>query len=236
MTTFVSVPAQAIEDFLKSKGFSRTLCRNEVVYVRLHASCADVMVKVYTSIRTGQGSARRRGKDSIKVCTVFDNGHRSFGMAQWRRSSSGPWSACGLPTPGAPSGSPSRGSRKTWPGRPSTPGRRPSRKQLPTWQAHDPRGKVVKMTNMWKEEESFEEDGIVVTLSSREMYGKLQFSVSMGQQINNSQIGRFVQYRDKSSQVIGRLLQLVDKKVAELKAAFRARQAMAPTSPSDSRL
>ncbi len=90
------------------------------------------------------------------------------------------------------------------------------------------------MTNMWKEEESFEEDGTVVTLSSRVMYGKLQFSVSMGQQINNSQIGRFVQYRDKSSQVIGRLLQLVDKKVAEL-AAFRARQAMAKASPTPGR-
>lgn len=85
MTTFVSIPAQAIEDFLKSKGFSRTLCRNEVVYVRLHASCADVMVKVYTSIRTGQGSARRRGKDSIKVCTVFDNGRRSFGIGKFPR-------------------------------------------------------------------------------------------------------------------------------------------------------
>ena len=85
MTTFVSVPAQAIEDFLRSKGFSRTLCRNEVVYVRLHASCADVMVKVYTSIRTGQGSARRRGKDSIKVCTVFDNGRKSFGIGKFPR-------------------------------------------------------------------------------------------------------------------------------------------------------
>ena len=87
------------------------------------------------------------------------------------------------------------------------------------------------MTNTWKEEESFEEDGIVVALSSREMYGKLQFSVSMGQQINNSQIGRFVQYRDKSSQVIERLLHLVDEKVIELKAAFQTEQVKAKTSP-----
>lgn len=85
MSTFVSVPAQAIEDFLKSKGFSRTLCRNEVVYVRLHASCADIQIKVYTSIHVGQGSARRRGTDSIKICTVFDNGRKSWGIGKFPR-------------------------------------------------------------------------------------------------------------------------------------------------------
>lgn len=85
MPTFVSVPADAIEDFLKSKGFTRTLCRNEVVYVRSHKLDPDVKIKVYTSIRTGQGSARRRGKDSIKVCTVFDNGRKSFGIGRFPR-------------------------------------------------------------------------------------------------------------------------------------------------------
>lgn len=81
------------------------------------------------------------------------------------------------------------------------------------------------MTNAWEEEGSFEEGGTVVTLSSREMYGKIQFSVSLGQQVNPSQVGRFIQYRDESSQIIGRVLQLVDEKVAELKAVFQAKQA-----------
>jgi len=85
MPTFVSVPAQAIEDFLKSKGFTRTLCRNEVVYVRAHDRCPDLKVKVYTSIRTGAGSARNCGKDSIKVCAVFDDGRRSFGVGRFPR-------------------------------------------------------------------------------------------------------------------------------------------------------
>ena len=85
MTTFVSVPAQAIEDFLQSKGFVRTVQRSEVVYVRGHDRDPNVKIKVYTSIRTGAGSARRRGKDSIKVCTVFDNGRRSFGIGKFPR-------------------------------------------------------------------------------------------------------------------------------------------------------
>ncbi len=85
MTTFVSVPAQAIEDFLKSKGFVRTVQRCEVVYVRNHDRDPNVKIKVYTSIRTGAAAARRRGKDSIKVCTVFDNGQRSFGIGKFPR-------------------------------------------------------------------------------------------------------------------------------------------------------
>jgi hypothetical protein len=85
MTTFVSVPAQAIEDFLKSKGFTRTVQRCEVVYIRNHDRDPNVKIKVYTSIRIGAGSARQRGKDSIKICTVFDDGRRSFGIGKFPR-------------------------------------------------------------------------------------------------------------------------------------------------------
>jgi len=85
MPHYVPVPAQDIEDFLRSKGFTRTVQYQEVVYIRRHEENPDVMVKVYTSIRVGSAQARSRGADSIKVCTVFDNGRRSFGLGKFPR-------------------------------------------------------------------------------------------------------------------------------------------------------
>ena len=85
MPHYVKVPAQAIEDFCKSKGFTRTTQRNEVVYVRASTRNPDVKIKVYTSIREGRAAARGNGKDSIKVCVVFDNGRKSFGIGKFPR-------------------------------------------------------------------------------------------------------------------------------------------------------
>ena len=68
---YVEIPTQVLEDFLKSKGFSRTTQRNEVVYERSHHEWSSVKVKVYTSIKDGRTVARRRGSDSIKVCAVY---------------------------------------------------------------------------------------------------------------------------------------------------------------------
>lgn len=85
MPHYVEVPADEIETFLRSKGFVRTIVHREVVYSRAHAKNPDVKVKVYTSIRVGAQSARRRGKDSIKVCTIFDNGRKKFGIGKFPR-------------------------------------------------------------------------------------------------------------------------------------------------------
>ena len=85
MPNYVNVPAATIEEFCQSKGFSRTVQGNEVVYVRSSRVNPDVKIKVYTSIRTGEAAARRRGKDSIKVCAVFDDGRRSFGIGRFPR-------------------------------------------------------------------------------------------------------------------------------------------------------
>jgi hypothetical protein len=84
MTTFVSVPAKAIEDFCAARGFVRTVQRQEVVYVRRSRENPDVQIKVYTSVRVG-GGTRRCGEDSIKVCAVFDNGRKSFGICKLPR-------------------------------------------------------------------------------------------------------------------------------------------------------
>jgi hypothetical protein len=85
MTTFVSVPAKDIEGFCEARGFARTVQRREVVYVRRSRENPDVQIKVYTSIRTGAAAARSSGRDSIKVCAVFDNGRRSFGLCKLPR-------------------------------------------------------------------------------------------------------------------------------------------------------
>lgn len=85
MPHYVPVPAHEIESFLQSKGFERTVQYQEVVYVRAHEKDRDVKVKVYTSIRVGAAQARRCGSDSIKVCTVFDNGRKSFGIGKFPR-------------------------------------------------------------------------------------------------------------------------------------------------------
>lgn len=85
MPHYVDVPAQDIEDFCKSKGFSRSTQRNEVVYSRRSRINPNVQIKVYTSIRIGRTQARANGKDSIKVCVVFDNGRKSFGIGKFPR-------------------------------------------------------------------------------------------------------------------------------------------------------
>ena len=83
---YVEVPAEAIEEFLRSKGFTRTIQRNEVVYERPHHQWPVVKVKVYTSIKDGQAVARKRGKDSIKVCAVYDGKkRRPFGIGKFPR-------------------------------------------------------------------------------------------------------------------------------------------------------
>lgn len=83
MGNFIEVPAERIETFLAGKGFTRSVQRQEVVYSRVHQGDPNVKILVYTSIRIGRQSARGNGQDSIKVCTIFDNGSRSFGIGKF---------------------------------------------------------------------------------------------------------------------------------------------------------
>jgi hypothetical protein len=83
MANFVEVPATAIESHLSGKQFVRTVQYQEVVYIRAAQRNPDVKLKVYTSIRNGQQTVRRSGKDAVRVCVVFDNGRRSFGIGKF---------------------------------------------------------------------------------------------------------------------------------------------------------
>lgn len=81
MANYVAVPAEAIEKFLQDNKFEKGQQGNEVVYHRCSQRNPSVRIKVYTSIRIGQVQVRNAGKDSIKVCAVFDNGRKSFAVA-----------------------------------------------------------------------------------------------------------------------------------------------------------
>lgn len=84
MANYVAVPAEALEGFLQSQKFERTVQGNEVVYFRRSSKNPNVRLKVYTSVRVGQAQVRNSGKDSIKVCAVFDNDQgRSFGVGKF---------------------------------------------------------------------------------------------------------------------------------------------------------
>lgn len=81
MANYVAVPAEAIEKFLQDLKFEKSQQGNEVVYFRRSSRNPNVRLKVYTSIRIGNTAVRNAGKDSIKVCAVFDNDRRSFAVA-----------------------------------------------------------------------------------------------------------------------------------------------------------
>jgi hypothetical protein len=82
-TRYVEVSREALESFLVSKRFERTLQGSEVVYVFNHLVDKNVKVKVYTSLRDGARLARGCGEDAIRVVTVFDNGSKSFGVGKF---------------------------------------------------------------------------------------------------------------------------------------------------------
>jgi hypothetical protein len=80
---YVAVRREALENFLKSKGFKRTVQSTEIVYVFPHLKNPSVVVKVYTSIRDGSHTVRGCGEDAIRVATVFENGPISYGVGRF---------------------------------------------------------------------------------------------------------------------------------------------------------
>lgn len=85
MASFVDVPAEAIERPLQALGFRRVddWQSRQVVYVKQHDCCRNVIVKVYTSIPIGGTGVRRAGKDSIRVCTAYESSKKNFGVGKF---------------------------------------------------------------------------------------------------------------------------------------------------------
>lgn len=83
MAKFFNIDPRVIESYLAARGFTRGVQYREVVYVKRSTRNPDVQVKVYTSIRVGSAQVRGSGKDAIRVCVVFDDGRRSFGIGKF---------------------------------------------------------------------------------------------------------------------------------------------------------
>lgn len=90
-TTYVQVPSEDIIATLTKAGFVPVNLTDswgkplkEKVFERAHEENPVVKIRVYTSISNGYATARRRGKDSIKVCTIVD-GRRTFGIGKFPR-------------------------------------------------------------------------------------------------------------------------------------------------------
>jgi len=79
---FFAIDPQALIRFLESCGFKQLDIPGEKVYVRHHHACQHLMVKVYTTI-TSMGVIRECGADAIRVCAIFDNGERNFGVGKF---------------------------------------------------------------------------------------------------------------------------------------------------------
>ncbi len=82
---FVEVPTEAIENFLKEKGFVPEVQGREIVYAFKHLKNPSLFVKVYTSIRVGEEVARGCGSDAIRIVAIFNDGKRSFGIRKCQR-------------------------------------------------------------------------------------------------------------------------------------------------------
>jgi hypothetical protein len=84
VSNYIDVPAADIERFLQNLRFERSKQRDEVVYIKRSTVDPCLMVKVYTSLTDGSNSTRGSGRDSIKVCVVFDDGNgRAFGVGKF---------------------------------------------------------------------------------------------------------------------------------------------------------
>lgn len=85
-TRFVEVPTEAIESFLKSKGFEKSRMGQEVVYIRTHDRVPQLKVKVFTSIKVGAHQARPCGKDAIRITAAFEGKSCKYGIYKATRT------------------------------------------------------------------------------------------------------------------------------------------------------
>lgn len=84
---YVEVPAERMIAFLREKGFVPALnrSRRELVFERAHEKNPGFRVLVYTSIAQGSSRARKLGADAIRVCAIYEDVGRSFGVAKLPR-------------------------------------------------------------------------------------------------------------------------------------------------------
>lgn len=77
MTTFITVPADAIDSFLTSRKFTVSVAKakgfgtkGEKVYRRVSKDNPNLAIVVYSSVSDGEAGSRRVGTDAIRVALV----------------------------------------------------------------------------------------------------------------------------------------------------------------------
>jgi hypothetical protein len=85
MAHYVSIDIDKFSELMQTSSFVRTIAYNEIVFERVHDLCPELKIKVYSSFKVGEGSARDCGADAIRVVAIFDNGTKSFGVYKGAR-------------------------------------------------------------------------------------------------------------------------------------------------------
>jgi len=87
MSTFITIPAAAIDEYLTSKAFRR--CddgRTERTYERAGKACPSLRIVVWSSVPPEGGVTRAVGEDAIRVALVAAlDGKRRFALHKARR-------------------------------------------------------------------------------------------------------------------------------------------------------
>jgi hypothetical protein len=68
---FQPVPLDEFLSVFQPAGFQPSMSGREIVLVRSHERDPDLLIKIYTSIQSGQEESRDSGEDAIRVCLVY---------------------------------------------------------------------------------------------------------------------------------------------------------------------
>lgn len=78
MTTFVTVPASALDALLANRGFTTEVKGTERVYTRTSRTNPSLRIVVYSSMTEGADKTRGVGKDAIRVNLLGKVGEREW--------------------------------------------------------------------------------------------------------------------------------------------------------------
>src|SRR5271166_5240552 len=82
---YFDLDGRRFEAWLAERGFARDDSRDEIVYRKRSEANQNLLIKVFTSIGTGEAVGRECGADAIRVCAIFSNGQKEFGVCKTTR-------------------------------------------------------------------------------------------------------------------------------------------------------
>lgn len=85
MGHFNPIPEGSIRKVLVDAGFKESKSGKEVVFERANHKDPRLKVRVFTSIKVGSETVRKKGADAIRVVLVFQDKKQSFGVCSAKR-------------------------------------------------------------------------------------------------------------------------------------------------------